>query len=270
MYLEDNGKLACVVSTIFNVLSNLMKTNLQDLNTASPTPFSNDILHNFNSFIEGNDIALKAETAEYRSDIPMSKIVGIHQGYGGASWSSCLEGCWLKRLDANLQKLIDNPNYYLSEEPKVEMSFVKVGEHYFIHAAKHRTIIARFFAHFNPEVFNGKTPLQNVLVVEHFIDKEFYQLKARVERLCEHFPHLTFKVEHLTDKDEGGFLKVSSSINNFEFYSRAEVYSVLSILEHPRLRDKLNMPNEGGSIYKFLSLKFVLRSKLSTLLERFS
>ena len=192
-----------------------MHTNIQELNIASPAPFSNDILINFTKFITDNDIHLKDETFDYRCDIPLNKIVGIDQMYGGGSWGSCLEGSWLKRLDRGLIELNDNPNYYLSDEPKEGLSFKKVGEYYFITGGKHRTIIARFLAHFNQDVFNGYSPLRNVMVTEHFVDEEFYHLRARIERLGDNFPQLTFKVEHYTDEDESGFLKVSSSLSKY-------------------------------------------------------
>lgn len=245
-----------------------MYTNIQELNIASPAPFSNDKLINFRKFITDNDIHLKDEIFDSRCDMPMNKIVGIDPMDGVGSWGSCLEGSWLKRLDRRLKELDDNPNYYLSVEPKEELSFKKVGEYYFITGGKHRTIIARFLAHFNQDVFNGYSPLRNVLVTEHFVDEEFYQLRARIERLGDYYPQLTFKVEHYTDEDESGFLKVSSSLSNssnYAYYSRSEAHSVINILEKPRLRDKLNASNIDNCIYKFISLKDLFLSKLEKL-----
>jgi len=220
-----------------------MNTELQILNQQAPAPFSHDNLINYGEYINSNNICLTSEKRCYRGDIPMDKIVGIDQMYGDATWGDCLEGKWLKRIVPNLDELRASPEYYLNDQHD-NLSYIKVGNDYFISQGKHRSVLARFLAHFNPDRFAGISPLRNVPITERFIDTEYTDIKQRIDDIKKRYPHLVFQLKHYTSQSEVGFLKVSFKngelpvSNVYEFYSREEVDHIIDALINPTLSGK--------------------------------
>lgn len=253
-----------------------MNTEIQTLNSQTPAPFSHDNLINYAKYINSNGICLTGEERCYRGDIPMDKIVGIDQMYGDGTWSECLEGKWLKRIAPNLEELRANPEYYLSDQHD-NLSYIKVGENYFISAGKHRSVIARFLAYFNPERFAGTSPLRNVLITEYFIDTQYLDIKRKVDNIAQRYPHLMFKLKHYTSQSEVGFLKVSFKngelpvSNVYEFYSREEMDHIIDALINPTLSGKrlsVKPSRNRLSIYDFITYKECLKSEYKNLKQR--
>ncbi|MCR9306509.1 hypothetical protein [Vibrio diabolicus] len=225
-----------------------IRTNIQALNKQNPAPFSDDIIYNYGTYLRENDIYLKDDAEHYMASIPLDQVVGIDQMYGDDStWGQCLEGRWLKRLERRLVELENNPQYYLSEGELQNLSFLKIGDKYFISAGKHRTIIARFLAYFNPEVFRGRSPFELAKVTEYYIDTEYTSFKRRFEAVADNYPSLTFELQHTTAEDDLRFLLVREKGPNgkLEAFTRAQAYQVLEALETPSVKAKWN----SGSAY---------------------
>ncbi|MDI4652625.1 MULTISPECIES: hypothetical protein [Pseudoalteromonas] len=253
-----------------------MNTEIQTLNNQTPAPFSHDNLINYGEYKNSNNICLTSEQRYFRGDIPMDKIVGIDQMYGDGTWGECLEGKWLKRIASNLEELRANPEYFLSDQHH-NLSFIKVGDNYFISEGKHRSVIARFLAHFNPERFTGVSPLRNVSITEYFIDTQYLDIKRKVDNIAQRYPHLVFKLKHYTSQSEVGFLKVSFKkgelpvSNMYEFYSREEVDHIIGALDNPTFSGKrlsVKPSRNRLSIYDFITYKECLKSEYKNLKQR--
>lgn len=234
-----------------------IRTNIQALNKQNPAPFSNDIIHNYGTYLRNNDIYLKDDREHYVASIPLDQVVGIEQMYGDDStWGQCIEGRWLKRLKPRLIELEDNPQYYLSEVELPNLSFIKVGSKYFISTGKHRTIIARFLSYFNPEVFSKRSPFEFAKVTEYFIDTEYASFKRRFDAIADNYPSLIFKLQHTTAEDDLHFLLVRENRANgrSEVFTRAQAYQVLDALESPSIKEKWNSASAyySSNIYSFI------------------
>ena len=236
-----------------------LKIDLHRLNEESPAPFGNDTIHNFYQYLRDNDLYLHAESKSLVMDIPLDKIVGIDQMYGGKTWAQCLNGSWLKRIDSNLSRLKETPEYYLCDRPKKDIYFTKVNDKYFIVAGKHRTIISRFLAHFNKDVFNDRSPLRNISVTEYFVDTEYTRIKHEIAEVEKLYPHLKFELEHTTSVDSRRCLIIQQNDHPYhcELFSRSEVWNIISILRRPKLKDKLvdslSSWKPGSNIYNGIS-----------------
>ena len=234
-----------------------IKTNIQALNKQNPAPFSNDIIYNYDTYLRKNGIYLKDSSERYMSSIPLDQVVGIDQMYGDDStWGQCLEGRWLKRLERGLIELENNPQYYLSDCELKNLSFLKIEDKYFISTGKHRTIIARFLAHFNPEVFSGRSPFELAKVTEYFVDTEYASFKKRFDAIADSYPSLTFELQHTTAEEDLRFLLVKEKghYGKFEAFTRAQAYQVLEALESPSVKDKWysGKTHYYSSIYSFI------------------
>lgn len=109
--------------------------------------------------------------------VPLSSVVGTtHSDYAGCSWLELLptdyrlhseEECRNRTFNAlqgrlhrgweRLKELHVNPGYYLKRSQKDHLSFIKVGNDYFIEDGNHRVVLARFFLSLNalPEKLRG-------------------------------------------------------------------------------------------------------------------
>ena len=238
-----------------------MITNIRELNNKNPAFFSNYNIINYNNYLQGNNVYLLGKSHNFIADIPLSQIIGIDQMYGGSSWGELLNGAYLKRINSNLKRLENNPSYYLSDEHKSGISFVKIGEHYFIRSGKHRTIISRFFSHFNPELFLERSPLRNIHITEYIIDIEYTAIQKSIEEVRKSYPNLKFVLNHTTDFTENRFLKISAPTNSnrISFFSRYEYHEVIKELKNPNIVKKWQDANKRSygmpSIYKFISFK---------------
>lgn len=234
-----------------------IRTDIQTLNKQNPAPFSGDIIHNYGTYLRTHELHLKDHADHYLASIPLDQVVGIDQMYGDdATWGECLEGRWLKRLDRSLAELENHPQYYLSEEELHNLSFIKIEDKYFIRAGKHRTIIARFLAHFNPDVFNDRSPFALAKVTEYYIDTEFTSFKERFAAVADHYPSLTFELRHTTNENDLHFLlvKEKEASNKIEAFSRAQAFQVLEALENPSIKAKWQSRHvyRSSNIYSFI------------------
>ncbi|CBV43945.1 ribosome modulation factor [Halomonas elongata] len=110
---------------------------------------------------------------EYWSDtgsVNVFRVVGtMHQQYQGKTWLQFLLGG--KRMQHNLQRLMDNPDYYLHpviRQPKIDFYTVDGLDYYVGSDGNHRTCLARFFLD-----QEGKSQLHEVTVHHHHLDQAF-------------------------------------------------------------------------------------------------
>ena len=232
-------------------------TDLVRLNENAPAPFSETIIHNYHTYLEANGVYLQNRVEEKVEAVPVEQIVGIHQMYGDdANWGDCLQGSWLNRINQNLEQLRSNPDYYLNDTCKAGMSFIKIEDKYFIETGKHRTVIARFLAYFNPNLFE-ESPLKSIPVIEYFIDHEFTEMKVRLLELAERHPQLEFKITHTTDTDDLCFLLISEVDHKGAYVSfcRNQYDAVIAGFTQPSVREKWRSQKEWypTSVYSFIS-----------------
>ena len=62
-----------------------IRTTIQDLNKKNPAPFSNDIVHNYGTYLRNNEIYLKDDSEHYVVPIPLDQVIDIDQMYGDDS-----------------------------------------------------------------------------------------------------------------------------------------------------------------------------------------
>ncbi|WP_434986923.1 hypothetical protein [Vreelandella zhaodongensis] len=113
---------------------------------------------------------------EYWTDtgsVNVFRVVGtMHHQYQGKTWLQFLLGG--KRMQHNLQRLMDNPGYYLhpvNRRPKIDYYTID-GLDYFVGSdGNHRTCLARFFLD-----QEGKSQLHEVTVHHHHLDQAFFNV----------------------------------------------------------------------------------------------
>lgn len=154
----------------------VLNTNIHDLLITNKPDFSDKKLEYFDDkkFLEENP----GKWGDYYTgSAPLNKVVGTtHSDYDGYSWMELLPTAFkseqnitnfsaaknlriLKREHKLVYWFQENPDYYLSEEKKENMSFFKVGDKFYINGGNHRVVMARFFLNLNqlPEVIKGVT-----------------------------------------------------------------------------------------------------------------
>lgn len=109
--------------------------------------------------------------------IDLSKVMGHDQGYPPMTWKYMLRS--LKRIDRRLQEVKKNPNYYL-ENFKSDLTFTEIDGCFFILEGKHRTTVAKYLTHFNPQKFQTGPLLHGVDVLRHEVN---YALMNKVQHL---------------------------------------------------------------------------------------
>jgi hypothetical protein len=123
-------------------------------------------------------------------------------------WHSEDESTWMKKLlslnklQQNLRLLQQNPEYYFDDKIKEpRWLFVQVGDDYYVKEGINRTVLARFLAFYNSELFakhcsymgdNRIPAISGVDVIECQLDLENMQIVENIQQLL-----LTPKLKHL-------------------------------------------------------------------------
>lgn len=110
------------------------------------------------------------------------QVVGTdHWDYQGKTWLELLKAG--KRMPHNLQKLSDNPDYYLKpveRRPRIHY-YTTDGMHFYVGAdGNHRTCIAKFFLY-----EQAKSQLHDVSLDHYRVDESFYQTYLQLSALIE-------------------------------------------------------------------------------------
>lgn len=87
---------------------------------------------------------------------------GLSKQYYDCTWKELLQGV-LMRVEKNIEALKLNPYYYFDITQKQGMLFFKHKDNYFINTGNNRTVIAKYFFHYN----NMEPILKNVYVTEY-------------------------------------------------------------------------------------------------------
>lgn len=161
-------------------LSN-MRTNLVELANGNPPPF--DSLEPVPDFddVEENLILCETPTIEHGVSVPLDKIVGLDRSdVYNVSWN------WLLRNQRNklsYNQLEGNPEYYVGADSPNGMEYTELnGEFYVAGDGKHRTVIAKYLAHFNPDHFPIEPVIPNATVYRYVVDDQFMVRFRSVKR----------------------------------------------------------------------------------------
>ncbi|MDD5211921.1 MAG: hypothetical protein PHV62_05860 [Sulfuricurvum sp.] len=118
------------------------------------------------------------EIYQYDASVPLDDICGSgHPSYSCRTWGYILKGA--KKIDKNLVKAIDNPNYYIDHAVASSdaISYLKIRDKYYVEAGNHRTTIAKFLL----PAF-GMSEINNVTVCEYKIDEVLIKLIDRLNQ----------------------------------------------------------------------------------------
>lgn len=124
-------------------------------------------------------------SAHYWSEsasVNVHRVVGTdHWDYQGKTWLGFLMSG--KRMQRNLQALLDNPNYYLEpvlRQPSIYYNTVD-GLNFYIGAdGNHRTCLARFFL-----AEQEKSQLHNVTLNHYHVHTAFFQCYQRLKQIVQ-------------------------------------------------------------------------------------
>jgi hypothetical protein len=132
--------------------------------------------------------------------VKLSAIKGQWKNEEASTWMKKLLS--LNKLQQNLRLLQQNPEYYFDDHIKEpRWLFVQVGDDYYVKEGINRTVLARFLAFYNSELFakhckyngyNSIPAISGVDVIECELDIENMQLVENIQQLLE-----TPKLQHL-------------------------------------------------------------------------
>lgn len=178
-------------------------------------------------------------TKHYWSDeasVNVFNVVGTdHWDYQDKTWLSFLQGG--KRMVHNLQKLEDNPDYYLnlsSRHPRIHYYTTDGLQYYVGSDGNHRTCLARFF------LFEQAQAYLHRVTVDHFqVDWLFYDLYKRFRQLiiAQQLPYeLTATTKTIGREDTAGW-KTDLFEPRVILYNRKLVTE--DILDYKQLLEKM-------------------------------
>lgn len=144
-----------------------MRTNLIELIENCPPPFHDYTLTQWDEwkchlFFKGPGIA------EENANLDLNSVIGHSQGYPKMTWGHMIKN--LKRIGKRLTELERTPEYYLQGGGFEEWEFIESDGAIFICVGKHRTTIARYLAHYNPDHFENGSIIKGVKIIHKQID----------------------------------------------------------------------------------------------------
>ena len=163
-----------------------LRTNLHELLENNEPYFINDKLKCFDRSVFSKYEWVTHE--EGAGVIDLSKVIGTaHYNYHGNTWSELLptnqenykhlevflswkEQGRLARGWQAMDILERNPDYFISDKVKDNLSYFKVGDEYYINGGNHRTIIGRFLLYLNgrEEIIKGVN-ITEVIIPEDIV-----------------------------------------------------------------------------------------------------
>lgn len=216
-----------------------MQTNIREMVNKRPASFINDHLVHMNDYLTDNGIYLGSHVDIFRGDVELDRVIGQAQGFGSLTYRDFVEGHDCNRVETTLAQLRSQTKYYTNNDPK-QISFVQIGDVYFIDEGKQRTMTAKILAHYNPDHFGKPAILRNVLIKKQTIDNEYGQLVADINELKAAYPHLTFNMHYTRDQDAHCLTILQrNSMKLTAFYERREIKNVISAFRQPSLYRKL-------------------------------
>lgn len=198
-------------------------------------------------------------TTHYWSDsasINVQRVIGTdHWDYQGKTWLEFLQSG--KRMQRNLQALVDNPNYYLELVQRQPSIFYNTtdGINYYIGAdGNHRTCLAKFFL-----AEHDKAQLHNVTLNHYEVQTEFLNCFSRLKALVQ---QLALRVEIYPERVQAG--RDDTAGWKMDRYQTFLVWRDLD--NHQEIR--LNYENAETKYHDLLKLIHHKHSTSSSLIQR--
>lgn len=167
-----------------------MITDLIEQARNNPPIFHLDSLCRYQEWINGKYFLDGSETIN-AVDVDISRVIGHDQIYAAMTWAQMLHG--LKRMKLMLKELAQDSDYYLRHQLEPDWSFIEVGDKLFISSGKHRTVILRYLAHYNPEHFSEGPIARGVQLYKRKLDHETTELVEAISRKIEPYEYLRFR-----------------------------------------------------------------------------
>lgn len=145
------------------------RTNLIDLADQNPPFFDNEEPVKSFDDLERELILCEDPAIEQGGTVPLNSVVGLdRQDTKSVSWKWMLRH--QKRADS-WRKLSESPDYYIDRDRyKENMQYTEVDGSYYLALGKHRNVIAKYLAHFNPEYYPEGPVIHNVTVYHYVVD----------------------------------------------------------------------------------------------------
>lgn len=162
-----------------------MRTNIAELNKLEAAPFDEDRLRDF---VEpDSDLHGHLWHNEYlNEDVNLNLVVGHDQWLVRSyTWREALHNS--EKILVNLERCANNPEFYLESFEGSDIYYISYQGHYYIDTEGfHRTIIARYLAH-----YNGHEPIiRNARVRRIVFNTYRLELLNRLDSILKTFPHL--------------------------------------------------------------------------------
>jgi hypothetical protein len=179
-------------------------TNLIEANKNNPAPFDSTQLKCLPDEIEKHHPFLvdKPENIEeryYKGDVDLNRLIGgdtyfgLFTDYCDRTWSSLLQK-GMRRSEANLEYLKNNPEYYLSTEERKNTGFVELRGNFYIRSGWHRTLISKYFYHYN----NLPMVIKNATIEKIEVDEPLLAFFNKFKRLVSaKYPELFVLAQYL-------------------------------------------------------------------------
>lgn len=166
-----------------------MRTDIVRLFNQSPPHFSNSPFYGGVRNI--NDYIFLGKKELENVSVNLGFVKGQLQYSNTLSWKDkLLSG---QKALKNLKLLELKPDYYISEGKKSPLwSFHQIGKELYVESGVQRTVLARFFAHFNPELFQRRcritgdsniAKVYGVTVTDWQLDTKTIEKKRHIDEL---------------------------------------------------------------------------------------
>jgi|TARA_R100000027_G_scaffold46396_1_gene35303 hypothetical protein len=222
-------------------LSN-MRTNLVELANANPPPF--DSLEPIPDFddVESDMILCETPTVDHGVSVPLAKIVGLDRpDVYNVSWNWLLRN---QKKKLSYKELEGNPEYYLGADSPNGMKYTELnGEYYVAGDGKHRTVIAKYLAHFNPDHFPTEPVIPNATVYRYAVDYQLMERFRAAKRKLEKkgLNHISLRwVSTHQGKGKGRFHLYNPNREYHEgyTYSKADFHELESLISRSNLYNR--------------------------------
>lgn len=181
----------------------IYRTDLRKLITEEPFEIATQIVKSYQDTEEEIRGFVLDKFYQKNTDMDVKRVTGSnHPDYINQPWSYLITDG--KRSSIRLDELAKTPEYYLSDIQEEKPNFVKIGQDIFIVGdGNNRTIIAKFFFHFNRDKIDEPL-LRNVTLTEYVVDWESLIIKKEIDSLLNEtrFAHLSLTL--LTDNFSNG------------------------------------------------------------------
>lgn len=151
------------------------RTNFDELIELAPPLFNEQRLLRCSDVISA--LFLKHDVTFLKNvSVDLNKVIGIDQPYNNKTWNDILNGQPTQRESVKNRAVTDT-EYYLQDRIRypADWSFSEIEGVYFMANGKHRTVTARYLAHYNPEKFPDGPIFKGFTVKRYSVDTEMME-----------------------------------------------------------------------------------------------